>query len=80
MLIGLYFKDYKLLFGRARMHRARHAKIGCKGTQKKRHLQTNIKKNAKTDLLFGYIKKKPYLCSRFWKDGRVVDCGGLENR
>ncbi|GEM_PF-2234024 len=21
-----------------------------------------------------------YFCSRFWRGGRVVDCGGLENR
>ena len=25
-------------------------------------------------------KKSKYLCTRFWKDGRVVYCVGLENR
>ena len=34
---------------------------------------------------FAYIKKKQYFCSRFqergqWRDGGVVDRGGLENR
>lgn len=29
---------------------------------------------------FGDFRKKQYLCMRFWKDGGVVDRGGLENR
>ena len=28
--------------------------------------------------IFGQSKKVFYFCS--WRDGRVVDCGGLENR
>ena len=28
--------------------------------------------------IFGKLKKLPYFCR--WRDGRVVDCGGLENR
>ena len=34
----------------------------------------------KKSILFAYIKKKQYFCGRFWKDGRVVYCVGLENR
>ena len=40
--------------------------------------------------LFANLKKKRYLCTalrekhflkkKFWRGGRVVDCGGLENR
>ena len=28
--------------------------------------------------IFGQLKKVFYFCA--WRDGRVVDCGGLENR
>ena len=34
----------------------------------------------KKSILFAYMKKKQYFCARFWKDGRVVYCVGLENR
>ena len=30
------------------------------------------------DVIFWRTKKKHYFCTR--RDGRVVDCGGLENR
>ena len=37
------------------------------------------KKNAKIFAkIFGQSKKVFYFCT--WRDGRVVDCGGLENR
>ena len=38
-------------------------------------LKIFIKKIAK---IFGGLKKVSYFCA--WRDGRVVDCGGLENR
>ena len=38
-------------------------------------LKNFIKKIAK---IFGQLKKVNYFCR--WRDGRVVDCGGLENR
>ena len=38
-------------------------------------LKIFIKKIAK---IFGRLKKVSYFCTR--RDGRVVDCGGLENR
>ena len=35
----------------------------------------NLPKRAEN---FGKLKNRLYICD--WKDGRVVDCGGLENR
>ena len=37
--------------------------------------QKSVKKSVKK---FCRLKKTPYFCR--WRDGRVVDCGGLENR
>ena len=48
-----------------------------KGTKerKKSNFQKKLKKFCKK---FGSYKKRDYFCP--WRDGRVVDCGGLENR
>jgi hypothetical protein len=47
---------------------------------KLRRLQYLIAKNfiKKIAKIFGGLKKVPYFCR--WRDGRVVECGGLENR
>ena len=43
------------------------------------HLVKIIQKKICTELFFHYLCN-PFRREQYWRDGRVVECGGLENR